>query len=292
MRLPTIKAGYAGLLFLTLTLSSVSSVRSQGFTDLGVRLRLDKTRYLEGEPIWAEVKITNPDSTLLYACMVPEQSSVSGVQVFSGDGKEIRTRCWDPQVTTPVVLTLPPRRRGFLSRLEISTCFGKGETRAFSPGYYRVRTTFTNISKDQVVQDSAAFEVVAPEGKDKALLREMRKTKGFQSSHRTRLEGLFRKHSESPYALGLAMRCFAGASATPEGRVILRRGIELCEKLIQEAPDQVSAGVLVDSVSALSWRLSGKTMAVQKLKGIAGSYPKTTAFDAAQEALDHLEIGP
>lgn len=255
-----------------------------------MHLRLDKTRYLVGEPIWTEVKVTNPDSILLYACMNPEQSSVSGVQVYTGDGKEIRTRCRDPRVNTPVVLTLPPQKKGFLDRLELSACFGEEESRTFSPGHYRVRATFTSISKDQVVQDSAAFDVVAPEGKDKALWGEMRKIKGLRPSHRARLEQLFRKNPESPYALGLAMRCFAGASATHEGRRILRRGIELCEKLIQEAPDQVSSGVLVDSLSALSWRQGGKALAREKLKGIAGSYPKTTAYEAAQEALDRLEL--
>jgi hypothetical protein len=255
-----------------------------GFKDLVVRLRLDKARYLAGEPAWAEVRLSNPDSVLLMAWLSPGLAAVSGIQVFSSDGKEIATHCWDSRINTPVTLAMPPRKTGFLSRLELSRCFGDDKERNFLPGRYGLRARFTTVNGDQAVSDSASFEVAAPEGPEKELYEEILRTRG------SRLEKLCRKNPRSAYAPLLAMGYFGGA--TPKGgRKTLRRGIELCNDLIAQGPDRVSSAVLVDSLAALSNRLSGAGTARKNLEGIVSRHPGTSASEAAGAALARLGDG-
>jgi hypothetical protein len=271
-------------LFL-LAFTALPAGTQPGFKDLVVRLKMDKARYLAGEPAWTEVRLSNPDSVLLTAWLSPRLVAVSGVQVFSSEGgKEIGTHCWDSRITTPVTLAVPPRKTGFLSRLELSRCFGDEKERAFLPGRYGLRARFTTLSGDQAVSDSASFEVVAPEGPEKELYQEILQTRG------SRLEKLCRKNPQSAYAQLLAMRYFGGA--TPKGgRKTLQRGIELCKDLIVREPDRVSSAVLVDSLAALSGRLAGEGAAREALEGIVSRHPGTAASEAAGAALSRLGDG-
>jgi len=275
------------LSLLLLAFTALPAGAQPGFKDLVVRLRLDKARYLAGEPAWAEVRLSNPDSILLTAWLSPRLVVVSGIQVFSLDGaggKEIATRCWDSRINTPVTLAVPPMKTGFLSRLELSRCFGDEKEGAFLSGRYGLRARFTTVNGDQAVSDSASFEVAAPEGPEKELYQEILRTRG------SRLEKLCRKNPQSAYAPLLAMRYFGGA--TPKGgRKILLRGIELCKDLIARGPDRVSSAVLVDSLAALSGRLAGAGTARMALEGIVSRHPGTAASEAAGAALARLGDG-
>jgi hypothetical protein len=260
-----------------------------GFKDLVVRLRLDQARYLAGEPAWAEVRLSNPDSVLLMAWLSPGLAAVAGIQVFSSDGaggKEIATHCWDSRINTPITLAVPPRKTGFLSRLELSRCFGDEKERVFLPGRYGLRARFTTLSGDQAVSDSASFEVAAPEGPEKELYEEILRTRDRDS----RLEKLCRKNPQSAYAPLLAMRYFGGATAKG-GRKTLQRGIELCKDLIARGPDRVSSAVLVDSLAALSGRLAGEGTVRKNLEGVVSRHPGTAASEAAGAALSRLGDG-
>jgi hypothetical protein len=281
MKMRTAKTALS--LFL-LAFTALPAGAQPGFKDLVVRLRLDNVRYLAGEPAWAEVRLSNPDSVLLTAWLSPGLVAVSGIQVFSSDGKEISTHCWDSRVTTPVTLAMPPRKMGFLSRLELSRCFGDEKERNFLPGRYGLRARFTTVNGDQAVSDSASFEVAAPEGPEKELYQEILRTSG------SRLEKLYRKNPQSAYAPLLAMRYFGGA--TPKGgRKTLMRGIELCKDLIARGPDRVSSAVLVDSLAALSNRLSGAGTVRKNLEGIVSRHPGMAASEAAGAALSRLGDG-
>jgi hypothetical protein len=284
MKMRTVKTALS--LFL-LACTALPAGAQSGFKDLVVRLRVDKARYLAGEPAWAEVRLSNPDSVLLMAWLSPGLAAVGGIQVFSSDGagvKEIGTHCWDSRINTPVTLAVPPRKTGFLSRLELSRCFGDEKERNFLPGRYGLRARFTNVNGDQAVSDSASFEVAAPEGPEKELYGEILRTRG------SRLEKLCRKNSQSAYAPLLAMRYFGGATAKG-GRKTLRRGIELCRDLIAREPDRVSSAVLVDSLAALSGRLAGAGTARKNLEGIVSRHPGTAASEAAGAALARLGDG-
>ena len=286
VKLKMLNAHLAWILFVLL----VSSAGAQpGFKDLVVRLRLDKARYLAGEPVWAEVRLSNPDSILLIAWLSPGLVAVSGIQVFSSDGaggKEIGTHCWDSRINTPVSLAVPPKKTGFLSRLELSRCFGDEKERAFRPGRYGLRARFTTLSGDQAVSDSASLDVAAPEGSEKELYQEILRTRDRGS----RLEKLCRKNPQSAYAPLLAMRYFGGA--TPKGgRKTLLLGIELCKDLIARGPERVSSAVLVDSLAALSNRLAGAGTAKKALEGIVSRHPGTAASEAAGAALARLGNG-
>jgi hypothetical protein len=283
MKMRTAKTALS--LFL-LAFTALPAGAQPGFKDLVVRLRLDKARYLAGEPAWAEVRLSNPDSILLMAWLSPGLVAVSGIQVFSSEGKEIATHCWDSRINTPVTLAMPPKKTGFLSRLELSRCFGDEKERAFLPGRYSLRARFTTVNGDQAVSDSASFEVAAPEGPEKELYQEILRIQDRGS----RLEKLCRKNPQSPYAPLLAMRYFGGA--TPKGgRKILMRGIELCKDLIAHGPDRVSSAVLVDSLAALSGRLAGAGTAKKNLEGIVSRHPGTAASEAAGAALARLGDG-
>jgi hypothetical protein len=282
MKMRTVKTALS--LFL-LACTALPAGAQPGFKDLVVRLRVDKARYLAGEPAWAEVRLSNPDSVLLMAWLSPGLAAVAGIQVFSSDGgKEIGTHCWDSRITTPVTLAVPPRKTGFLSRLELSRCFGDEKERNFLPGRYGLRARFTTVNGDQAVSDSASFEVAAPEGPEKELYEEILRTSGG------RLEKLCRKNPQSVYAPLLAMRYFGGATAKG-GRKTLRRGIELCKDLIARGPDRVSSAVLVDSLAALSNRLSGAETVRKNLEGVVSRHPGTAASEAAGSALARLGDG-
>ncbi len=281
MKMRTVKTALS--LFL-LACTALPAGAQPGFKDLVVRLRLDKARYLAGEPAWAEVRLSNPDSVLLMAWLSPGLAAVAGIQVFSSDGKEITTHCWDSRIATPVSLAVPPRKTGFLSRLELSRCFGNEKERNFLPGRYGLRARFTTLDREQAVSDSASFEVVAPEGPEKELYEEILRTRG------SRLEKLCRKNPRSAYAPLLAMRYFGGATLKG-GRKTLQRGIELCKDLIAQGPDRVSSAVLVDSLAALSGRLAGAGTARKNLEGIVSRHPGTAASEAAGAALSRLGDG-
>ncbi len=277
-------AHWAWILFMLLASGAWSQ---PGFKDLVVRLKLDKARYLAGEPVWAEVRLSNPDSVLLTAWLEPGLVAVSGVQVFSADGaggKEIGTHCWDSRITTPVSLAVPPLKTGFLSRLELTRCFGDEKERVFLPGRYGARARFTTLHEEEAVSDSASFEVAEPEGPGKELYQEILRTRD-----KARLDKLFRKNPQSPYALLLAMRYFGGV-APKDGKRPLLRGIELCKDLIARGPDRVSSAVLVDSLAALSGRLAGAGTARANLAGIVSRHPRTLAAEAAGKALERMEI--
>ena len=283
MKMRTVKTALS--LFL-LVFTALPAGAQPGFKDLVVRLRLDKARYLAGEPAWAEVRLSNPDSILLTAWLSPRLVAVSGIQVFSSDGKEIATHCWDARITTPVTLAVPPKKTGFLSRLELSRCFGDEKEGAFLSGRYGLRARFTTLSGDQAVSDSASFEVAAPEGPEKELYQEILRTKDRGG----RLEKLCQKNPQSAYAPLLAMRYFGGA--TPKGgRKTLLRGIELCKDLIARGPDRVSSAVLVDSLAALSGRLGGAETARKNLEGIVSRHPGTAVSEVAGAALARLGDG-
>ncbi len=281
MKMRTVKTA---LSLLLLACTALPAGAQPDFKDLVVRLRLDKARYLAGEPAWAEVRLSNPDSVLLMAWLSPGLAAVAGIQVFSSDGKEIGTHCWDSRIATPVSLAMPPRKTGFLSRLELSRCFGDEKERNFLPGRYGLRARFTTLSGDQAVSDSASFEVAAPEGPEKELYEEILRTRGG------RLEKLCRKNPRSAFAPLLAMRYFGGATAKG-GRKTLQRGIELCKDLIAQGPDRVSSAVLVDSLAALSGRLAGAGTARKNLEGIVSRHPGTSASEAAGAALSRLGDG-
>lgn len=281
MKMRTAKTALS--LFL-LACTALPAGAQPGFKDLVVRLRLDQARYLAGEPVWAEVRLSNPDSVLLMAWLSPGLAAVAGIQVFSSDGKEIATHCWDSRIATPVTLAVPPRKTGFLSRLELSRCFGDEKERNFLPGRYGLRARFTTVNGDQAVSDSASFEVAAPEGPEKELYQEILRTSG------SRLEKLCRKNPRSAYAPLLAMRYFGGATAKG-GRKTLQRGIEICKDLIAQGPDRVSSAVLVDSLAALSGRLAGAGTARKNLEGVVTRHPGTAASEAAGAALIRLGDG-
>lgn len=284
MKMRTAKTALS--LFL-LACTALPAGAQPGFKDLVVRLRLDKARYLAGEPVWAEVRLSNPDSILLIAWLSPGLVAVSGIQVFSSDGaggKEIGTHCWDSRINTPVSLAVPPKKTGFLSRLELSRCFGDEKERTFRPGRYGLRARFTTVNGDQAVSDSASFEVAAPEGPEKELYEEILRTRG------SRLEKLCRKNPMSAYAPLLAMRYFGGAMPKG-GRKTLLLGIELCRDLITREPDRVSSAVLVDSLAALSNRLAGAGTVRKNLEGVVTRHPGTAASEAARAALARLGDG-
>jgi hypothetical protein len=246
-----------------------------GFKDLKVSLRLDKELYLSGELIWAEVRVSNPDSVLLTAWLPPRLVMVAGVQVFSQDGKEVYTHCWDARINTPVTLAMPPLKTGFLSRVDLSQCFGSDPDRVFPAGRYGIRARFTTIDRNQAVSDSASFTVAAPEGKEKELYQVILKTRD-----RARMENLLRKNLHSVFAPLMAMKCFGGA-APKGGKEPLQQGIEHCKDLIGQGPDGVRATVFVDSAAALSKRLTGDELARKTLNEIMTRFPKTMAAEEA-----------
>lgn len=246
-----------------------------GFKDLKVRLTLDRASYLSGEPVWAEVRVDNPDSVMLTAWLLPQVVMVSGIQVFSQDGKEIATHCWDERINTPVTLAMPPVKTDFLSRVDLSQCFGNEPGRIFPSGHYGVRARFTNLDKKEAVSDSTSFTVTEPEGAEKALYQEILKTKD-----RARMEKLMRKNPQSVYAPLLAMKVFGGV-LPKGGKKTLQQGIELCKGLIGQGPDRVSSAVLVDSIAYLSGRLAGDAQTQQNLNEIITRFPGTRASGEA-----------
>lgn len=275
----------SALTLIVLLILALNAGAQPGFKDLKVRLGLDKESYLSGEPVWAEVRVSNPDSILLTAWLAPGLASVSGVQVFSSDGKELATHCWDARINTPVTLSMPPLKTGFLARLELSRCFGPDPDRVFPSGRYGVRARFTTVKEDQAVSDSASFTVVAPEGAEKELYQGIQRT-----GDRAKMEKLLKKNPQSAYAPLLAMRYFGG-SLPKGGKRTLLRGIELCKDLIAQGPGRVSSAVLVDSLAALSARLGGAGAARENLKAIITLHPKTKASEEALAVLGRLEEG-
>jgi hypothetical protein len=268
------KIELAMTLFLTVIL--VLNAWSQpSLKDLKVRLKLDKAIYLSGEPVWAEVRVFNPDSVMLTAWLSPRLVTVAGIQVFSSDGKEVPTHCWDARINTPVTLAMPPLKTGFLSRVELSQCFSSDPDRVFLPGNYGVRSRFTNLDGDQAVRESVSFTVREPEGAEKALYQEILKTKD-----RAKMGNLLRKNSGSVYAPLMAMKYFGGV-APKGGKKILQQGVDLCKDLIAQGPDRISSTVLVDSIASLSGRLAGDSMARQNLNEIINRFPRTMASEEA-----------
>jgi hypothetical protein len=243
---------------------------------------MDKTRYLVGEPIWAEVRVSNPDSAMITAWLSPGLAAVSGIQVFSSDGREVASHCRDPRIATPVTVVMPPGKTAFLARVDLPRCFGDKKEGGIPTGRYGMRARFTTLSEDQAVTDSIGFEVAEPEGPEKELYRELRRTQ-----NRARTERLFRKRSRSAYATLLALKYFRGVTPNA-GKKVLLRGVELCQELIAQGPDLISSAVLVDSVAALSTRLENKDRARKALAEIATRHPGTASCEAAQAALKHM----